>query len=104
MGAECGPVLARCGRARFQPIQRSVRAHAGSVDQLPRSSGAQLSSPLVVGVVALVIGVALGFLVATLRASGEKQTLKIALESERVRREAEARSESERIASLEQAE
>ena len=63
-----------------------------------------MSSPLVVAVVALLIGVALGFLVASLRASGEKQALKIALESERVRREAEARSESERIASLEQAE
>jgi DNA recombination protein RmuC len=63
-----------------------------------------LSNPLVVAVLALLIGAALGFLVATVRASGEKQALKIALESERVRREAEARSESERIASLEQAE
>jgi DNA recombination protein RmuC len=63
-----------------------------------------LSSPLLIGLVALAIGLALGFLIATVRASGEKQALKIALESERVRREAEARSESERIASLEQAE
>jgi DNA recombination protein RmuC len=63
-----------------------------------------LSSPLLIGLVALAIGLALGFLVATVRASGEKQALKIALESERVRREAEAKSESERIASLEQAE
>jgi DNA recombination protein RmuC len=63
-----------------------------------------LSSPLLIGLVALAIGLALGFLVATVRAIGEKQALKIALESERVRREAEAKSESERIASLEQAE
>lgn len=63
-----------------------------------------MSNALFIGIVALAIGVALGFLIATLRANGEKQTLKIALESERVRREAEARSESERAAALEQAE
>jgi DNA recombination protein RmuC len=63
-----------------------------------------LSSPFLIGIVALAIGVALGFLVATLRASGEKQALKIALESERVRREAVAKSESDRMAALEQAE
>lgn len=63
-----------------------------------------MSNALFIGIVALAIGVALGFLIATLRANGEKQALKIALESERVRREAEARSESERAAALEQAE
>jgi DNA recombination protein RmuC len=63
-----------------------------------------LSNPILIAGIALAIGVALGFLIASVRASGEKQALKIALESERVRREAEARSESERIASLEQAE
>jgi DNA recombination protein RmuC len=63
-----------------------------------------LSSAFFIGVVALVVGVALGFLIATVRGSGEKQALKIALESERVRREAEAQSERDRIASLEQAE
>lgn len=63
-----------------------------------------MSSAILIGVIALVIGVALGFLIATVRASGEKQSLKIALESERVRREAEAKSEGDRINSLEQAE
>ena len=43
---------------------------------------------ILAALVALVVGGALGFLVATVRASGEKQALKIALESERVRREA----------------
>jgi DNA recombination protein RmuC len=62
------------------------------------------SAAIVIGIVALAIGVALGFLIATLRASGEQQALKIALEGERVRREAQARSESERVAALEQAE
>ena len=63
-----------------------------------------MSSAILIGVVALVVGVALGFLIATVRASGEKQALKISLESERARREAEAKSESDRIAALEQAE
>jgi DNA recombination protein RmuC len=63
-----------------------------------------LSSPLLIALVALAVGLALGFLIASLRASGEKQALQIALEGERVRREAEAKSESARIASLEQAE
>lgn len=61
-------------------------------------------SSLLIALLALTVGLALGFLIATLRATGEKQALKIALESERVRREAEAKSESERLASLEQAE
>ena len=56
---------------------------------------------LLVGLVALAVGIALGFLIATVRASGEKQALQIALESERARREAELKSESERIAALE---
>ena len=63
-----------------------------------------MSGPILIGLIALAVGVALGFLIATLLASGEKQTLKLALETERARREAEAKSEGERIASLEQAE
>jgi DNA recombination protein RmuC len=63
-----------------------------------------LSTVLLVAFVALVVGAALGFLVATVRASGEQQALKIALESERVRREAEASSEADRLAALEQSE
>ncbi|MEJ0039819.1 MAG: DNA recombination protein RmuC [Gammaproteobacteria bacterium] len=59
---------------------------------------------LIVALVALAVGLALGYLIATLRASGEKQTLRIELEGERVRRETEVRSESERVAALEQSE
>jgi DNA recombination protein RmuC len=54
-------------------------------------------------VVALGVGIALGYLVASLRAGRAQHALQ-ALESERVRREAETRQESERIAELEQSE
>lgn len=59
---------------------------------------------ILLAVVALLVGAALGFLVATLRGTRERQALQVALESERVRREAEAQKESERLAVLEQAE
>ena len=55
-------------------------------------------------IVALAAGLAVGYLIASLRASREKHVLQIALESERVRREAESQKESERIAALEQTE
>ena len=63
-----------------------------------------MTSSLAIAIAALAIGLALGFLIASVRASGEKQTLRIALESERVRREAEAKSEGDRVAALEQSE
>jgi len=63
-----------------------------------------LSSPILIALIALAVGVALGFLIATLRAGRETQTLKIELETERARRQAEAKSEAERIALLEQTE
>lgn len=59
---------------------------------------------ILLAVVALLVGAALGFLVATLRGTREREALQVALESERVRREAEAQKESERLAVLEQAE
>jgi DNA recombination protein RmuC len=65
-----------------------------------------LSTPLVftLVLVALVVGVALGYLVSAMRASRERHALEIALETERARREAEVQKESERIAALEQTE
>jgi DNA recombination protein RmuC len=62
------------------------------------------SAAILLAVVALGIGAALGFLVASLRSAREKQALQVELEGERVRREADAKKESERIAALEQAE
>lgn len=52
----------------------------------------------------LCVGLAVGYLLASLRANREKHALQVALESERARREAETRQESERIAELEQSE
>jgi hypothetical protein len=65
-----------------------------------------LSAPLAIllAVVALAIGLALGYLIASLRASREKHALQISLESERVRREAEAQTERETAAALQQSE
>jgi DNA recombination protein RmuC len=63
-----------------------------------------IATTLLLAVVALVIGAALGFLVASLRGTREKHALQVALESERIRRESDAKKESERIAALEQAE
>jgi DNA recombination protein RmuC len=59
---------------------------------------------IVLAIIALAVGAALGFLFASVRANAEKQALQIALESERVRRETSAKSESERLAALEQSE
>jgi DNA recombination protein RmuC len=63
-----------------------------------------ISLALVLVFVALAAGLALGYLIASLRAGGEKHTLQIALEGERVRREAESKTEGQRIAQLEQSE
>lgn len=54
--------------------------------------------------IALILGFAVGYTLAALRANREKHDLHVALESERVRRETEARQASERVALLEQAE
>ncbi|HEV7714417.1 MAG TPA: DNA recombination protein RmuC, partial [Steroidobacteraceae bacterium] len=62
------------------------------------------ASLFVVVAVALIIGVALGYLVASLRAGREKHALQIELEGARVRREATTLQESERVALLEQSE
>jgi DNA recombination protein RmuC len=62
------------------------------------------SVAIVLAIVALGVGLALGYLVASLRAGREKHALQIALEGERVRREAETQKEGERIAALEQSE
>jgi DNA recombination protein RmuC len=62
------------------------------------------SLAIVLTVVALVVGLALGYLIASLRVGREKLSLQIALEGERVRREAETQKESERITALEQSE
>jgi DNA recombination protein RmuC len=62
------------------------------------------SVAITLAVVALGVGLALGYLFASLRAGREKHSLQIALEGERVRREAETQKESERIAALEQSE
>jgi DNA recombination protein RmuC len=53
---------------------------------------------------ALGVGIALGYALAALRASREKHALEIALESERVRREAEGAQSGERVALLEETE
>ena len=64
-----------------------------------------MSAPaILLAIVALVLGAALGFLLASVRANAEKQALKIALESERVRRDAQSSTESERLTALEQSE
>ena len=59
---------------------------------------------IVIALIALAVGLALGFLIASVRANAEKQALNIALESERVRRESAVKSESDRVAVLEQSE
>jgi DNA recombination protein RmuC len=59
---------------------------------------------IILAIVALAVGIALGFLIASVRASTRTQELKIALESERARREAETKSESERLTALGEAE
>jgi DNA recombination protein RmuC len=59
---------------------------------------------IVLAIVALAVGAALGFLFASVRANAEKHALQIALEGERARREATAKSESDRLAALEQSE
>ncbi len=59
---------------------------------------------LVLSVAGLVIGIALGYAAASLRASRAKHALQVALEGERVRRETEASRASERIALIEQTE
>jgi DNA recombination protein RmuC len=63
-----------------------------------------VSLALVLTIVALAVGLSVGYLIASLRASREKHALQISLEGERVRRETEARTEGERIALLEQSE
>jgi len=59
---------------------------------------------IVLVVAALAVGAALGYLVASLRASREKHALHVALEGERVRREANEKQQAERTALLEQSE
>jgi DNA recombination protein RmuC len=65
-----------------------------------------MSAGLIVLIVlaALAAGIAVGYLIASSRASHEKHALQLALEGERVRREAEAAQASERLALLEQTE
>jgi DNA recombination protein RmuC len=53
---------------------------------------------------ALAAGIAVGYLIASARASREKHALALALEGERVRRETEAAQSNERLALVEQAE
>jgi len=59
---------------------------------------------LILAFVALAVGLSVGFLIASLRAGREKHSLQIALEGERIRRETESKTESERIVLLEQSE
>jgi DNA recombination protein RmuC len=59
---------------------------------------------VIVGVIALVLGAGVGYAIAWLRASREKHALQLALEGERVRREAESAQADERMAMLEQTE
>jgi DNA recombination protein RmuC len=59
---------------------------------------------LVVAGVALALGLVLGYALASLRAQREKHELHVALESERLRREADLRQANEHVAVLEQAE
>jgi DNA recombination protein RmuC len=62
------------------------------------------SIAIVLALVALGVGLALGYLAASVRVNREKHALQIALEGERIRREAETQKESERIVALEQSE
>ncbi len=57
-----------------------------------------------IALTALVVGAALGYLVASLRAAREKHALAVALEGERVRREAEVAQVSQRASAVEQTE
>jgi DNA recombination protein RmuC len=59
---------------------------------------------IVLVILALGAGLGVGYLIASLRGGRQNHALQIALESERVRREAETKQESERIATLEKAE
>jgi DNA recombination protein RmuC len=59
---------------------------------------------IVLVLAALAIGAVVGHLFASLRANREKHELQLALESERVRREAESAQATERVALLEQTE
>jgi len=59
---------------------------------------------IVLVIVALGAGLGVGYLIAFLRASGEKHALQIALESERVRRETESKQDDARVAALEKTE
>jgi DNA recombination protein RmuC len=58
----------------------------------------------VIALAALALGLALGYVFASLRASHEKHALQIALEGERVRRETESAQAHERMAIVEQTE
>jgi DNA recombination protein RmuC len=59
---------------------------------------------IVIAGAALAVGIGVGYVMASLRASEEKHALQLTLEGERVRREAEASQAGERAALLEQSE
>lgn len=63
-----------------------------------------MSASWIIALVAAVIGAALGYVFASMRASREKHTLQLALEGERIRRAAEAAQATARTELLEQTE